>query len=58
MLWRDVSLAACQKARIYFTSELAESMDFDPKVHRRGRTPGKISHREGSSLSPQLLSLE
>jgi hypothetical protein len=30
--WRDLPLAACKKARIYFSQELAESMDFDPEV--------------------------
>lgn len=30
--WKAVPLAACEKARIYFSKELAESMDFDPEV--------------------------
>jgi len=30
--WRDLSLAACKKARIYFSQELVESMNFDPEV--------------------------
>ena len=31
--WRAVPLATCEKARIYFSKELAESMkNFDPEV--------------------------
>lgn len=30
--WRDASLAACKQARVYFSQELAELMEFEPEV--------------------------
>lgn len=53
--WKAVPLATCEKARIYFSKELAESMkNFDPEVDAFQHVGSYLTNKVLSFLPDRL----